>query len=328
MSSSHHVTICVPVYNGRSFVADTLKAIQRQSHENFTALISDDASDDGSPDICRSFTRDSRFHLVVQAARLGWVGNCNWLLANAESELVCLIPHDDLVEPDYIHRLVTCLGAQPDCALAFTDIQVFGLLDEVYRQDSIRGTAPERVRSFIASHSDGTAFRGLIRRHALKTAGALRDNPMDNFAADVSWLARVAQAGELRRIPELLYRKRRHAASASLQWGDWTDETKAEAWCLHCCELLRDALDLELTADEQRIVLDAVLRRLLAIEPALPFALIREFPRPRQSSMVGALFAALRRSAPTAKEMADQDPDAVLARLLDETPISGNRQVS
>jgi len=77
MNGADHVTVCVPVHNGRDFVAETLTAIQRQTHPNLTVLISDDASDDGSAEICRAFTRDPRFRLVVQPERLGWIRNCN-----------------------------------------------------------------------------------------------------------------------------------------------------------------------------------------------------------------------------------------------------------
>jgi len=292
MDRSPHVTICVPVHNGRAFVADTLAAIQRQTHENLTVLISDDASDDGSPDICRAFGGDRRFRVVLQPSRRGWIDNCNWLLANAESDLVCIVSHDDLPEPAFVARLVAGVTAEPECVLAFTDVRVFGLLDHVEHQESICGDPAERVRAFIATHFDGTAFHGLIRRRAIEAAGGLRGNPMDHFAADVSWLARVAQAGEFRRIPEPLYRKRRHPSSASLQWV-WSDEVRATAWCMHCRELLRDALDMKLSPAQQRRVVRAVLRRVIAIEPDRPFAFIRECPRSRQSAMVAAVMAEL-----------------------------------
>ena len=259
MNGADHVTVCVPVHNGRDFVAETLTAIQRQTHPTLTVLISDDASEEGSAEICRAFTRDPRFRLVVQPERLGWIRNCNWLLANADSELLCIQPHDDLPQPEYIARLVACLAAEPDCALAFTDIQVFGLYDRVYRQDSICGSALERVLAVISRHYDGTAWRGLMRQRARDAVGLMRGNRNDDFAADIAWLARVAQVGSFRRIPEKLYRKRRRAGSVSLRWGHWDDTMRADAWCIHCCELLRDGLAMPLSHDEKWRLVRAVL---------------------------------------------------------------------
>ncbi len=319
MSHRCQVTICVPVHNGGTFVAETLAAIQRQRHENLTVLISDDASDDGSADICRRFTVDDRFGLTIQPSRLGWVENCNWLLTHAPSELVCIVSHDDLPEPDHIARLVGRLATAPECALAFSDIRVFGLLEHVEHQDSICGSTAERVCAFVATHFDGTAFHGLIRRRALEIAGGLRGNEMDNFAADVSWLGRLAYAGELLCIPEPLYRKRRYAASTSMPWGHWSDADMADAWGMHCRELLRDALGSSLTPGEQEHVVRAVLRRVLAIEPVRPFTFIRAFPRDRQASMVAAVLAEVRAGTVGAlKTLVEEDPEATLARALSE----------
>jgi glycosyltransferase involved in cell wall biosynthesis len=310
---SRHVTICVPVFEGAAFVAETLSAIQEQRHADLTVLVSDDASGDGSADVCRAFAGDSRFRITVQPSRLGWIEHCNWLLRRVDSELACIVSHDDILEPDHIASLVACLEAEPDTMVAFTDIRVFGLLEHVESQDSIVGTPAERLRAFIATHFDGTAFHALVRRPALEAAGGLRGNAMDHFAADVSWLGRLAYAGNFRRVPEALYRKRRRAESVSLQWV-WSHERWADAWCMHCRELLSDAIDQALTADELLSIARAVVRRLLAIEPTRPFTFIREFSAARQAALVRALFAGLdERAAAALGGMAVEDSDEIVA---------------
>jgi hypothetical protein len=283
------VDICVPVYNGRAFIAETLESIRGQRYQHLTVHMSDDGSTDGSPDVCRRFLSDRRFTLSMQSARLGWIENCNWLLSHATSDLVCLVSHDDLIAPDFVGQLVNALASAADSVLAFTDIQVFGLLEQVEHQPSIAGSPVERVRAFIATHHDGTAFHALIRRSALAQAGGLRPNARDHFAADIGWLGRLARAGGFRRVPEPLYLKRRHPDSASLQWAEWSDPAKADAWTMHCQELLCDALELRMTEAEQQDVLDATLRRLLAVEPRLPFGFIRAWSQDRQASLVSTL---------------------------------------
>jgi hypothetical protein len=172
---------------------------------------------------------------------------------------------------------------------------VFGLYDRIYWQDSISGNALERVLGVISRHYDGTAWRGLMRRRALDVAGLMRRNPMDDFAADITWLARMAQAGPFRRIPEKLYRKRRRAESVSLRWGHWDETMRADAWCRHGCELLRDALIMPLTDDEKWRLVRAVLWRVLVIAPAFPFTFIHDLPEARQSTMVAAVLTEFRR---------------------------------
>jgi glycosyltransferase involved in cell wall biosynthesis len=113
------VSVCVPVHNGAPFVTETLRAVLDQDYPEVTVLVSDDASDDGSEALCSGFATDSRLRIWRQPARLGWVANCNWLLARAESELVCIVSHDDVPEREFLSRLASALGNAPDAALAF-----------------------------------------------------------------------------------------------------------------------------------------------------------------------------------------------------------------
>ena len=283
------VTTCVPVYNGARYLRETLEAIDRQTYRNLDVLISDDASTDESVEICRSFTKDPRFTLVVQPERLGWVENVNWLFRNAQGELISFTAHDDLLDPLYFEKLVAALDAEPDAAMAFCDVHEFGELDQILARPDLRGNAVDRIIGFVASHYDGVAYRGLLRREVVAAERGLTRNAIDDFAADLVWLARVAKRGELIRVPQVLYAKRRHRESASLQWGPWSQDRKREAWTLHCRELLEVALGLDLSAEEHKRVVDASVRRLLQIEPELPFAFIRELPRERKLAMVASL---------------------------------------
>ena len=297
--SPARVTVCVPVRNGEAFVGETLAALAAQPCDGLAVVVSDDDSTDGSAAVCARFASDPRFHVTRQAVRLGWVAHCNHLLAGVTTEFACLVSHDDVPAPDFVARLVEALDRHPAAALAFSDIRVFGLLDKIEHQPSIDGvTAAERARAFIATHHDGTAFHALIRRSALDVAGGLAPNDRDHFAADVAWLGRLTRAGAFIRVSEPLYAKRRHDASASMQWGRWPAGTLAEAWVMHCRELLHDALaGGGSPADEPRLV-EAAIRRVLAVEPELPFALIRAYPRARQEALVRALLDGLPIAAP------------------------------
>lgn len=293
------VTVCVPVCNGARFVGETLAALAAQTCDRLAVVVSDDDSTDDSAGVCARFASDPRFRVTRQPVRLGWVAHCNRLLAGVTTEFACIVSHDDLPAPDFIARLVDALDRRPAAALAFSDIRVFGLLDKVEHQPSIEGaTAAERARAFIATHYDGTAFHALIRRSALDVSGGLAPNDRDHFAADVAWLGRLTRAGSFVRVAEPLYAKRRHAASASMQWGRWSTDALADAWAMHCRELLADALAGEVSPGDARCLSQAAVRRLLAIEPELPFAFIGGYPPARQDALVRALLDGLPTVAP------------------------------
>ncbi len=66
---------------------------------------------------------------------------------------------------------------------------------------------------------------------------------------------------------------------------------KAEAWCMHCRELLAAGLTQELTSVERHQLVRAAVRRLLALEPDRPFPFVRGFTRAQQVAMVTAMLS-------------------------------------
>jgi len=120
------ITVCVPVYNGAAFVAETLESIAAQSFTDFHVLISVDKGDDDSEQQCRRFLADDRFTLITQPARLGWVGNTNALIARVDSPFFCIIPHDDVIAPDYFGALPGVLEGDASVPCAFSVIDPIG----------------------------------------------------------------------------------------------------------------------------------------------------------------------------------------------------------
>jgi GT2 family glycosyltransferase len=290
MATSPQVTICIPVYNGAEFVAQTLNSVARQTYRDARVIISDDASTDGSTELCRAIAQKHGFELIVQPQRRGWIENCNVLLERARGDFICIVPHDDVLDERYIEVLAAHLVATPACVQAFCDVRGFGLHREVKTQSSLVGPPFERLYEMIMRHFDGTPFRGLVRRDALDRAGRLPDNAFDGFAADVNWVARLAREGEIHRVPEALYAKRFHARSTAHAWSVWTEADKLAAWADHCAHLLGVALELELTNAERWLIAHAACRRLImANEQPAPYPDIRNMPTDRKVGMVEAL---------------------------------------
>ena len=52
MGAAPRLTIGLPVYNGETYLGESLEALLGQSYEDFELVISDNASTDGTPDIC------------------------------------------------------------------------------------------------------------------------------------------------------------------------------------------------------------------------------------------------------------------------------------
>jgi glycosyltransferase involved in cell wall biosynthesis len=259
------VTVCVPVWNGASFVAETLESLRNQTLTDFRALISVDRSDDESVAICRAFESDTRFMVTVQPERLGWIGNVNALLARVETELGCILPHDDLLAPVYLERLVKRLDAEPSAVLAYSDIEMFGPRADTRIQPELVGTRLTRILAFLNDHFAAVGWRGVFRSLVLEKGHFHRDEPK----ADTLWLLELAGEGDLLRVPEVLYRKRLHKDSARNQ-PDWYMPSRAINWldhCAACYEIAMSAAEWSVR-ERQEIAAAALARALRFHEPS------------------------------------------------------------
>lgn len=293
--SNELVTLCVPVYNGAAFVAETLCSIQRQSYEGFTVLISVDVSTDESATRCRSFLYDDRFQVFEQEERLDWVGNCNWVVSRVRTPYFCIIPHDDILDASYLSRLLVTAEAHPEAAVVYTDIQTFGSIDShIIAQPSIQGLALTRVLAFLVEHYNAVAFRGLVRSEALKKAGLLQNNPFHDFAEDTVWLMKLVRQGDFVRVAEPLYWKRYHNGCVHRAWSTWSRDEKIRAWIHHCLELAVEAFKADVPLSHQTILLHALVFRLLRSSPTLgPYGEISQLSNEERQRVIAVFLSRL-----------------------------------
>ena len=270
---SEQVTIGVPIYRGERYLDETLRAIQAQTHRNFTVLMSLDGPDPVCEAICSRYLADERFRLTIQPARLGWVGNLNWLLGRVSGGFWYFHQQDDLTEPTYLGSLLTLARANPAAALVYCDVQPISRISvEVpFQAPSVQGTPFIRQITMLNEHLAAFAFRGLTKAEAVRAAGPVPTNAACNFGVDITWLAAVARSGELLRLPVALYSKRYHDRNTESGWWEWPEGTKLDAWTVHCTDMLKAALAIEVTVEQARLLFLAATARLVSVKVSGPF---------------------------------------------------------
>ena len=103
------VSIGLPVYNGEKFLAATLNSILAQDFEDFELIISDNASNDRTQEICEAYARrDARISYSRLPENLGAARNYNRVFALSAGEFFKWAPHDDLMGARFISA---CLAA-------------------------------------------------------------------------------------------------------------------------------------------------------------------------------------------------------------------------
>ena len=105
--------------NGESFLAQALDSLLAQTFHDFEIVISDNASTDRTPEICRAYARrDPRVRYVCNQRNLGAVANFNRVFELSTAPLFKWAAHDDLHLETYLESCIRLLDDDPDVVLA------------------------------------------------------------------------------------------------------------------------------------------------------------------------------------------------------------------
>ena len=291
------ITIGVPIYRGKLFLEESLASVRNQTYPEIEVIMSLDGPDPECEEICRKFLTDSRFRLVVQPRRLGWMGHTNWLMSQVQTEFWHLQEQDDVIAPTFLETLVEHARGHPNAAAVFSDVRTFGNFDIQIRMSSVLGSAVMRQLKLIYEHFQGVAPLGVIRTEALRLSGGLQDNEFDNFAADTALMSGLARWGELHRFPRESYRKRVHAESTHATWWGWPMERRFQAWQVHCLDMLRQAFMVDATPQDRRLLWLAVIERLVSPRTASYFLHIAELTLAERADMLDSFLKRARTSS-------------------------------
>jgi glycosyltransferase involved in cell wall biosynthesis len=171
MSTAPRLSIGLPVYNGETYLAESIEALLGQSYEDFELIISDNASTDGTGDICRRYEKqDSRVRYFRQQRNIGLAPNHNFVFAQSRGDLFKWASSDDLYGRDLLKYCVAALDEHPGVVLAHAweaaideKGDVWQALEYPLATDS--PSAPERFRSILFGSS------GLFERRFLAGSG-------------------------------------------------------------------------------------------------------------------------------------------------------------
>ncbi|MCW2930526.1 MAG: glycosyltransferase family 2 protein [Actinomycetia bacterium] len=209
LSSAPRVTIGLPVYNGENYLSESIAALLGQTYENFELLISDNASTDSTPEICREYAKqDGRIRYIRQPRNIGLIPNENFTIREARGELVKLAAHDDLYARDLLKVCVEALDAHPEAVVAHcreTRIDSAGTIVEAlgYSVKADEPYAPERFRSMLFDGWDDYTY-GVMRKQVLmrtKLCGS-------HHLADRTFNVELSLHGPFCLVPEWMYFRR------------------------------------------------------------------------------------------------------------------------
>jgi Glycosyl transferase family 2 len=229
------VTIGVPVFNGARFLAGALTSAVEQDYGNLEVVIADNASTDGTDEICREFAKQ---HACVRWLRnsthLDLMANYRKVLEAARGKYFTWLAADDLLSsPSYVTRCVAVMERAADVVLCATATQTLDyeqpgsvsthLLDRLHEERDWREARLELFR--VPGRGEVyLAFYGLYRREALARVplAAVRygSTPVV-LEMEYPILAALSLAGRIVAVPDALRRRRYRDDSVGTRLVTW-----------------------------------------------------------------------------------------------------------
>ena len=203
------VSVCIPVYRGEQFLAETIRSVLDQTYRDFELVVLDNASPDDSGRIARSFG-DHRIRVETNLTTLPQPENWREAVRLCRAPLIKLVCADDLLHPRCLEYQVGPMEADPGLAVVAARRH---MIDErsrvlVPRRGLIGLTgvrsSVEVARHVVRSGANPIGEPGgvLFRRAHYFAVGGWR--PDHRFVMDLDLWIRLLQHGEFLGLPETL----------------------------------------------------------------------------------------------------------------------------
>jgi glycosyltransferase involved in cell wall biosynthesis len=220
------VSIGLPVRNGERFLAQALDSLLGQTLQDFELIISDNASTDGTADICRDYAaRDARIRYVRQPSNIGGPRNWNFVALEARGRYFKWASADDFCDPRMLEKCVAVLSADPSVVLCYGRACIVDEQTEEHRpfahDVSVVDPRPsERFKTVFGSLLlTGNPQQGVIR------LDVLRRTPLEPLypQGDMVLMAELALHGRFVLLPDILFYRRLgpRTWSMHLQPAEW-----------------------------------------------------------------------------------------------------------
>ncbi len=192
-----HIGVVVPAYNAAAWVGDAIASVRAQTHRDWSLVVVDDGSTDGTSAVAASF-QDARIRLIrqanggVSAARNRGIAELFGAAPSPQSAPareggVVFLDADDWLAPDALSRLNAALEGTPEAVAASGPCR-FADTGAVRRPASVDVLPRLLVRNLFAN-----CGQLLLRTEAVKAAGGFL--PGIAYGEDWEFCIRIALQG-------------------------------------------------------------------------------------------------------------------------------------
>jgi glycosyltransferase involved in cell wall biosynthesis len=208
MPDAPNISVLMSCFNAEQWLADSIKSVLTQTHQNFEFIIVDDGSSDGTAATIRDYAAQDRRIKPIFKQNTGLPDSLNVGLAQAKAPWIARLDADDLAEPTRFAEQLAFVRTHSKVILVgtgFTEIDGNGDTLAVHHMP----TANHQIKSNLVRGRHYLIHSStLYSREAVKKVGGYR--PRARLAEDLDLWLRLSTEHDFACIDKPLIRYRKH----------------------------------------------------------------------------------------------------------------------
>jgi glycosyltransferase involved in cell wall biosynthesis len=188
------VSVGIPTYNRAAKLARAAESVLAQTHRNIELVISDNASQDSTQEVCGEFAeRDSRVRCLRSQVNRGPTANFNTVFGELRGDYAMVLSDDDWLDREYVARCLEELRRRPQLVLVCGRARYLAdgaVVKRGVEMQLVQPSPAARVLHYVGDVDENGVFYGLMPTSVLRRALPLR-NVLGN-----DWLLAAAVAAQ------------------------------------------------------------------------------------------------------------------------------------
>ncbi len=203
------VSICIPTYNRKDFLKETIDSIFSQTYKDYEIIIVDDGSTDGTEEMIKNYD----FPIIYQwQSNRGDAFSRNKLIDLANGKYISFVDSDDLLVPDALERMIQVMDKEKETVI------VYGAYYRTDEKGKICGRCKRKLYSgnitkylfqTILVHVTGSMFPAQILKESPRFDSSL------HVCSDYALWLYLSTKYKFIALPDPTYLRRRHSTNLS-----------------------------------------------------------------------------------------------------------------
>ena len=202
MKRKQLISVIIPVYNGKSYLADAISSILKQKYQPLEIIVIDDGSTDESAELIKSFNTPVKY---LYQTNSGTAAARNFGIRSAKGSYLAFLDQDDLWAENKLNLQVSAFNNNEGLDAVFGQIKQFHSpeADELFKQNTL--CPPSLMPGFLPSAM-------LIKRESFFKVGFFESSWKIGEWAD--WFVQAnEQELNMKMLPELVALRRIHTSN-------------------------------------------------------------------------------------------------------------------